>query len=778
MTLLSKILVAPSLVLLLSSSLYSLETYSIKTDSLSEAITKISKIAKLPFAVDKNILKGKKANPIKNIEGLEQALKALLKGSGLKAVISNNTIVIVKIKANNSSSTLEDVEVIEHADNNTENSSSYTIASMSTATKLNLSLKETPQSIKVLTNQKIKDNNINSFEDVAAATAGINMQKYYMTNNKIYSRGFKVDYYQVDGIPTTYNNQGQESLIIYDRVEIVRGANGLTSGAGNPAASINYVKKRATSKDFKGSLEVEVGSWNAYGTSVDLSSGLNENGSIRGRIIASYKQNDSFIDNYNEDENTIYTAFEADLGDNTLLSLTFSKQEFNNQNFTGAGLPIYFSDGSRANFDKSSNFGGDDAYHYFETISASAKLEHVFNNEAKVTANYSYIKNDIDEVRFWERSSFPNITTGNLTLSEAWNDLEERETHAVDIYSSLPFTLGNRDHELVAGLMYSRDKTKGEWYIGGNPLTSSVYNWNSTTTTPTYTPDGTYANETEQLGIYSVAKFSLADDLKLILGTRVSTWKYNEDNEYFTFKNNITPFAGLVYDLNEQHSVYTSYTNIFKPQTKNKDVNGDALDPKEGNSYEVGLKSSFFDDSLNSAISLFRIEQDKLAVKDGSNVVLSTSDQAYKLAEGVVSKGIEIEVSGEINDNWNVDFGLSHYSAKDEEGKVIVTNEAKTQITLSTKYTVNKLSLGAGINWQSKFYETAKNPSTSKNERIYQESYYLVNIMGKYDLKDDLSLQVNVNNLFDKEYYSNIFYGARYRYGDPRNITMKLNYTF
>lgn len=779
MTLLSKILVAPSLVLLLSSSLYSLETYSIKTDSLSEAITKIAKIAKLPFAVDKNILKGKKANPIKNIEGLEQALKALLKGSGLKAVISNNTIVIVKIKANNSSSTLEDVEVIENSDNTTEGSASYTIGSMNTATKLNLSIKETPQSIKVITNQKIQDHNMQSFEDVSSATAGISMSKSYMTSNQIYSRAFNVDYYQIDGVPTLYDNSNQEDLVIYDRVEIVKGANGLVSGAGNPAASINYIRKRAKNKDFQGSVELKAGSWNMHGATVDLSSALNEKGSLRGRIIASYQKNDSFIDEFSEDKNTFYSVFEADISDNTSLTLTLSKQEFNNKNFNGSGIPIYFTDGSRTNLDKSSNFGADTAYHKSETTSVSAKLEHIFNNDIKVSTNYSYSKNKIDEIRFWNRNDFPNKTTGIYTINTGWNDLETTTTNALDIYASVPFVLGNRNHEFVSGLMYNKNKAEYIWNIeNGTKLSSSVYNWDNTTNSGEYVLDEQGKNETKQVGFYSVGKFSLSDNFKLIAGARVSNWEYKKKEKTIEFKNNITPFLGLVYDINEIHSIYTSYTSIFKPQTDNQDKNGKYLDPKEGNNYEIGLKSSFFDDSLNTGITLFRVEQENVAVKDGSNVVLSTSDQAYKLEKGVVSKGIEIDIGGEINDNWNVDFGLAHYNATNNEGERVNTRAPKTQITLSTKYTLNKLSFGAGVNWQSAFYATATNPGTNKEENNTQESYYLVNTMAKYDIKNNLSIQLNVNNLFDKEYYSAIPYGKRYRYGDPRNITMKLNYTF
>ncbi len=780
-------LIAPALAVLLSTTLLAAESYTIENQSLKEAIEVLSKKSNTPYMVDGKLLQGKKAPNIKNIEGLENALKKVLQGTNLEAVIEDGTILIrKKSMKKKSSSNLGSIDVIEQS-NVTEGSGSYTIQSMNTSTRLNLSIKETPQSIKVLTHQKIIDKNIQSFEDIASSTAGISMSKNYQMANHIYSRGFQVDYYQIDGSPTIYN-ANQENLMMYDRVEIVKGANGLISGAGNPAVSINYIKKHAKSKDFKASLQLEAGSWNSYGTTVDLSSGLNKSGSIRGRIIASYKQNDSFIDELNEKDNTVYTTFEADLNDNTLLSLTLSKQKFNNENDNGAGVPIYFSDGSKTNFSKSSNFSGKDDYNKYTNTTAALKLEHIFNNDVKLITNYTYSKNNVDEISFWNRRSFPNKTTGILTINPAAKQDYTSKNHALDIYASIPFALANRKHEFITGLMYSKNDIHDIYSDDtGSSLSSNVYNWDNSTNLTSFEEWGNFKKETKQLGMYSVGNFSLSDDIKLIAGARVSNWEYNTEEQWsggsieketFKFNNNITPFLGLVYNLNEQHSIYTSYTSIFKPQTGKKDTSGKHLDPKEGNSYEVGLKSTFFDDSINSSISLFRIEQDNLAVEDGSNVILNTTNQAYKLAKGVVSKGIEIDIAGEINDNWNVDFGLAYFDAVDQEGKTVNEDQPKTQITLSTKYTLNKISLGAGINWQSKFYEEATNPGSSKEERNYQESYYLVNTMAKYDIKDNLSIQANINNLFNKTYYSNIMYGTRYRFGEPRNVTLKLNYTF
>ena len=152
-------------------------------------------------------------------------------------------------------------------------------------------------------------------------------------------------------------------------------------------------------------------------------------------------------------------------------------------------------------------------------------------------------------------------------------------------------------------------------------------------------------------GTYLAGKISLMEDLKLISGIRISDWEYKiEDNiKNREFNNELTPYAGLIYDLNKNHSVYTSYTSIFKPQDK-KSSSGDYLDPVEGNNYEVGVKSEYFEGDLNTSLTLFRIEQDGVGEDTGN--VNGSLESIYEAKDGVVSKGFEIGTSGKVTNNF------------------------------------------------------------------------------------------------------------------------------
>ena len=168
----------------------------------------------------------------------------------------------------------------------TEGTKSYTAKSSNTSTKLNLSLRETPQSVKVITREYLDDTNINSFQEMLKNVTGVTVNQWderqYPT-----ARGFDIDYYLFDGVPSTsdFDNAGDPDLSLYDRVELVKGANGLMTGAGNPAIAINMVRKHANSKELTGNVSTSLGSWNAWSSTADVSMPLNADGSVRGRVV-------------------------------------------------------------------------------------------------------------------------------------------------------------------------------------------------------------------------------------------------------------------------------------------------------------------------------------------------------------------------------------------------------------------------------------------------------------------------------------------------------------
>ena len=770
-------LIAPALAVLLSTTLLAAESYTIENQSLKEAIEVLSKKSNIPYMVDGKLLQGKKSPNIKNIEGLENALKKVLQGINLEAVIEDGTILIRKkaIK-NESSSNLGQVEVIANASNITEGSGSYTIASMNTATKMNLSIKETPQSISVITSEQINDQGIDSIDDVLEATTGVLVEKKDTQRTRFYARGFRIRNFQINGIPSNLkatSTEEYQDMAIYDRVEIVRGATGLLVGAGDPSAAVNLVRKRASSKDFKGTINLEVGSWNKKKATLDLSGALNEEGSLRARVVFKKSTSDSFRDFETQETDVFYTVFENDISDNTLLTIGASYQKVLAKGAIWGRLPAFYSDNTPTNLDRSTTIASPWSFREIIQKKYFTNLEHIFNNDAKINLSYSHgIVNSQGKISSWYPYPAWDENTGLGLEDKAIKYTPDDKTqNTLDLYTSVPFEAFNLEHEFIAGLSYDKTKIYTKRSIGAYTTLGATQR---TTEEPTIWPEATVINdeEIEQTGIYLATRLSLRDDLKLILGSRLSNYKVKDKKEALERKeqNIITPYAGIVYDLNETYSFYANYSDIFNPQSQ-QDTQGKTLDPIIGKNFEIGSKASFNDDKLNVSLSIFRIEQDNLAQKDAGKKILNTTDDAYYGAKGTVSKGFEAEVSGEVNDSLWLSLGISKAIIKDHKGEELNTHNASTLINSYAKYKFQKLSIGAGVNWRN---------SAHKGEgvkKVEQKAYFITSAMVKYDFSKYLSLQVNINNLFDKTYYVSID-TEEYNYGAPRNATVKLKYTF
>ncbi|WP_151949205.1 TonB-dependent siderophore receptor [Aliarcobacter butzleri] len=763
-----------------------------KEISLQEAVDSIVKEYKVTYISKSNSLKDKKIDE-KKINYKENALNSLnniLESNDLKAIEEDGVIYIIekpKKTTNSKTTILEEISVNDkYLGSTTENSDSYTTGSMKTATKLDLSIRETPQSVMVISQQMLEDRKTDEFYTLIKKVTGVSVAEGFDGRATYYSRGFDLDYYLLDGLPVTQNwyTINNYNMDAYDRVEIVKGANGLMVGAGNPAVSINMVRKHANSKVFKGDIEASAGSWDMYKLKTDIQTPLNEDGSVRARLVASYKDKNSFVDKTSQENSLVYGVVDADITDNTTISAGASYEENNRDGIMGGGgsLPAFYSDGTKTNFSRSKSYMFDWSEWNTSITSYFTDVKHYFDNNILLNASYSH-----NEIHTKDRN-FTNIQ-GSLNkdgsgLTAGYGKYPEKiKKDSIDIYASIPFELAKKEHEIIVGTQYNKENDKKY-----KPEFTGKYN-----ITNYFTQDGSeFTSEpnmgrnilrqdadTEQKSVYLTGKFELVDDLKLILGSRLTTWEYDSyswdtnSRTKYDHDNIFTPFVGLVYDLDENHSIYTSYTDIFLPQGNVKDKSGNILDPKEGSNYEAGIKGEYFDKKLNAGLTLFRLEQDNVAESingvfvDGSN----GTEQAYKSMKGVTSKGIELEIGGEITDNWDISAGFTHFEAKDANKDKVNTTTPRNNINIFTKYTINDFSFGAGVNWKSKGY------SKSDTREITQDAYAVVDLMASYKFNKNLSTQLNINNLFDKTYY--IGYGtSSYNYGDPINGILSLKYKF
>ncbi|MCG3652348.1 TonB-dependent siderophore receptor [Aliarcobacter butzleri] len=706
------------------------------------------------------------------------------------ALFAQETQAITKNKTNTVGNTtvLEEISVKE---NQSFDSTSYTIKESSSATKLDLSLKETPQSITVITQQQIEDQNLQDVNDVLLQTPGVSVTQMGQKTsgfNTYYSRGMQITNVQRDGVPTSIKSFGTTELMgiensaLYERIEVTRGSTGLTNGSGNPSASINYVRKKPT-KDFQGNTKISYGSWDTYKGTMDISGGLNESKSIRGKLVASYGEGDNQQDRYHQDNSLVYGALDFDLSDNTLLTTSLSHQKVKANDVAVHHFISVDKKGDNQNiFGRHDNPAANWTYTDTEKTNLSLGLEHYFNNDWKAAANYAFSKSKADRLVGLSRTVL-NTTTGNIE-GMALRAENTPDVHSIDLYTTGNIKAFEREHKLSFGVNgYSLESDDPSFVVkfpstGTANITVPYKGWNGSVEKPIITENGRTKVDEKEIGAFAALNIELSDPLHFIIGSRITNFERVNNKGKATQQEQkhtgeIIPYAGLIYDIDQNFSTYASYTSIFNPTSVRKDTSGNYLDPEKGNTVEFGLKSEFYDRNLNTSIAYFITKQDNLAVKTNPLELTPDGDDAYKTEDGAEIKGWDLTIGGEILENWNMSGGYTYTNAKDKDGERL--NAAfvpKQTFKLFTSYKYNKFTIGGGVNWQSEINAINKYNTT---KLIQQKAYVVANAMAKYEVKKDFDVILNVNNLFDETYQ---YYPGEGGYGDERNYTLSLNYKF
>ncbi|HDZ56773.1 MAG TPA: TonB-dependent siderophore receptor [Pseudomonas xinjiangensis] len=665
----------------------------------------------------------------------------------------------------------------------TEQSDSYTIGSTSTATRLELSPRETPQTTITVTQQQIEDFRLNNATDLLRA-GGVNVQRVE-TDRTYYSvRGFDVSNFQIDGLGlpfTTSEQMGDIDTALYDHVEILKGANGLTASPGNPAATINFVRKRPTD-ELQASGAISYGSWQTRRAEIDVSGPMNEAGTLRGRVVAAGQDGDSYLDRYSLSKTVFSGIIEADLTDSSTATFGYSEQRNRPEGIMWGALSLYYTDGSKIDYSRSHSSSPDWTYWNTDDKQAFAELNTDWAGgwQSKASLSYREITSDAEQLVV---IGVPDRQTGlGLTTYASKYDRIERQLLG-DVYIKGPFDLFGRTHEVVAGTNWSRSTNRWTSYDDeiGTPL-PPVFEYNGNFPRPAFDEGLTSSSDyvTYRRSFYTAAHLNATDKLKLVAGANYtqldsSGFQLSDPHEYSRSKT--TPYFGAVYDLNDNYSGYASYTEIFSPQYL-VDASKNTLEPIEGNSVEGGIKGEWFHKRLNASVALFRTKQENTAEYAGFD---SDAGFSFYAPVDTTSKGYELTLAGQLTPNWELSSGLTHlFSLEDTEGRKTRTYIPQNFAYLSTTYKVPQLDglkIGGSVNWQSEIFR--EEGTTASGDQIVsrQGSYAVVNALASYDLDEHFNIALNVNNLLDRKYLTSLYWSQSY-YAAPRNAMATLTWTY
>ncbi|WP_251961683.1 TonB-dependent siderophore receptor [Pseudomonas sp. Marseille-Q5299] len=781
-------------------------SFDIPGGSLTEVLGHFASAAGAAISFDARQTDGFSSSGLKGTFGVIEGFSRILAGSGLQAQAqSNGTYVLREVPSAGSAMELGATNITGQVlGATTENSGSYTTGAV-TIGKGEHSLKETPQSVTVMTRKMMDDQNLYTIDQVMEKTPGITVYDSTMGGKYFYSRGFRMSgQYQYDGVPLDMGNlyvqadSFSSDMAYYDRVEVLRGAAGMMKGSGGTAGGVNFVRKRGLAAAHT-DITLSGGSWDNYRGQLDTGGPLNASGTLRGRAVIAEQSRHYFVDDANRKDQVYYGALDFDLNADTTLGLGVAYEDVD-ANPCWGGLPRYRD---RSDLKLSRSTCLDPSWNTWRSqrTTVFSDVSHQLNEDWKLKVASVYTKNTQDiKYAFASGAVTPGTnTTGMLGSMYDYDQVD----YGLDAYVGGTFDAFGQQHELVLGMNASRSNKDDFYSVAFLPQRQNVFNPDKFIPEPddSYFIDnssrgGPVKSKTTQKGLYSTLRLKLADPLTLVVGGRVSWYTSTTDSDFINTGTSehsstretgqVTPFAGVLLDLNENLTAYASYSDIFTPQGNYRSEDGSALKPLVGQSYELGIKGAWLEGRLNGAFNLFRTIQKDQAQTDYNSSCPSSDGYCYVNAGRVRAQGFEAELSGEIIERLQLLAGYTYTQTKTLDdidsslnGAAFNSYVPRHVLRLWGEYTLSgaleRLSIGAGVNAQSDNFRV----SPASGEKIDQAGYAIWNGRIGYRIDDTWSVALNGNNLFDKRYYASIgteTFGNYY--GEPRNFMVSVKASF
>lgn len=655
---------------------------------------------------------------------------------------------------------------------------------VTTLGKVPLKPRELPQSASVIDHERLEQQNLFSLDEAMQQATGVTVQPFQLLTTAYYVRGFKVDSFELDGVPALLGNTASspQDMAIYERVEILRGSNGLLHGTGNPAATVNLVRKRPQ-REFAASTTLSAGRWGPLPREVDVGGPLSASGNVRGRAVAAYEDRDYFYDVADQGTRLLYGVTEFDLSPDTLLTVGAQYQHIDSIT-NMAGVPMA-KDGSNLGLSRDTYLDVDWDRFKWDTYRAFGSLEQQLGGgwKGKVSAEYQEA-----DSRLRYAGSFgaidPQTGDGGQLMGAAYKFKSIQRS--LDANLNGPVRLFGLTHELLGGVTYAQGETRQDTarFLNLPNTPVNVYRWDPhgvpRPQIGQYTSPGT--TTTTQKGLYALGRIKLAEPLTLVVGGRESWWDQDTPATRFKPGRQFTPYGGLIWDFARDWSWYVSYAEVYQPQADRQTWNSEPLSPVEGKTYETGIKGELADGRLNLSLAAFRIDLENNPQEDPDHP--GPPNNPFYISGGKVrSQGFELEGTGYLTPYWSLSAGYTYTSteylkdSQNDSGTRYSTFTPRHLLRLWSNYDLpwqdRRWSVGGGLQAQSDYSVDYRGVS------MRQGGYALVNMRLGYKIDEHWTAAVNVNNLFDRTYYQSLSNpNWNNRYGEPRSFNVSLRGAF
>ena len=665
----------------------------------------------------------------------------------------------------------------------------YNVTDASVGTRTDTPTQNVPQSIQVIPQEVIEDQQVNNVTDALRNVPGIlPVDSNRTLFNNVTIRGFGggsqgfdfgTDVYRRNGLrdPQGASNTGDTANI--DRIEVLKGPSSVLYGQGSPGGIINLVTKQPLREPFY-EVSGEIGNYNFYRGTIDLSGPLDENENLLYRLNVAAETSESFIDFYDRDRYLVNPVLAWNISDDTKLTLEFEYRSVRSLN--DAGLPAVGTvlDNPNGNISLDRYTGEPDLDNQdTDNYRIGYNFEHRFSENWR-------IRNAFDTVL--SRSNSLRLINGNLdsdgrTLTRNYFDNGDGfdvNAFTLDTYTVGKFNTGSVEHELVGGIELSRNEVRSNNTFFA-PVQGSIDlfdpQYGASLIEPTRFTDRKTTDD--GLGIYLQDQVSLSDKLIVVLGGRFDILTnevedFNLDTNDFQQNEAFSPRVGLVYKPIEAISLYASYTRSLE-QSIGESADGSVFDPGRGTQYEIGIKGNI-GDRLSATLALYDLTRTNVLTDDPDN-----PNPQFQIQTGEQnSQGIELSVAGEILPGWNITGGYAYTDATITEDNTFaegnrLDNAPENAVSLWTTYTLQQGSLqglgfGAGL-----FFVDEREGDLANSFQL--PSYTRTDTAIFYE-RGKFKTAVNFRNLFDIDYFEAADNDLEVYPGDPFTVVGSVSYKF
>ncbi|MGX9418739.1 TonB-dependent siderophore receptor [Vibrio sp. WJH972] len=680
----------------------------------------------------------------------------------------------------------------------------------STATKMNISLKDTGRSVVQVSEEEISNMAASDIRDIAGYQAGFHADTSAARRNVIRGINTNIDTFVVNGlrslqggeagtgstIPSTYN---------LESVTFLSGADSILYGTGIAGGIVSATTKKPQEESettlglsTRSYAASDVGNFERNKVTVDIdSTGKLVGDDVLYRIITQVTpEGEMYQDHRTSDDKFIDASLTFKVGDNTKITprLEYKDQEkVGGSAWTDGFYSSNFINGSLGNTTSSYGEIGNRSYYYGspldkgtnESKTAELHIEHLYNDKWLFNARTAYVETDSETQDLYvSTSSGLGNAIGDTTLERKWVYARSIDTYKLlDLNAEGKLMTGNLEHHLLAGVNFRDKKVKSlrnfqdnADAIGQNTISVSDPNDQTYTSMPDSLKEGDFSTtEDKELNFYLKDRINLGD-LTVAVGLGYLDYDGAESNG--EYKQNFTHFAydfGAVYKVNPNMNVFASYSQSFDPVDTSDVVqygqDGVDYQPIESDNYEVGIKGEFLENKLIASMTLFYINEKNTTAREtgGDDITRLVQDSG----DSFRSHGLEVNATYHITDQFSTQISYAYTDAKDiSDGDGAASLQANM-----TPY--NSLSIWNSYSLQNQPVRLALG-MRSESGRYDDDEYTLPGYaefdFGTYYETNDWDVSLVVKNLLDK---NRIYTTSNWRTvsaSDPRSINLDFKY--